>query len=154
MGKKRHKSSEALEKLENKQLDLCILLQNLEERTKRIEEAFSIKNTTPPRDVILSTVVDLIQRNLKPEGKVLNLYEWGSRWFGTAHETASDYDFLAIVTGYDQPPVINVVEQGNIDVALHAVSHFQRNNFTINGNEFRVTRSTCALGNPIFIIQS
>ena len=125
MGKK--KNTVVLDKLEDLQLNLAIQLQNLDERIRRIEDDVLSCHNTITHQEILSTVVDLAKQNLQPEGNVLNLYEWGSRWFGTAHKSSSDYDFLAIVTGYDQPEHINVVETENIDVALHEVNHFQSN---------------------------
>jgi len=57
-------------------------------------------------------------------GELLNLYAWGSRWYGIYTE-ASDWDFLAVVTGYTQPDVNNVVESEDVDVALFEVNHFQ-----------------------------
>lgn len=50
-----------------------------------------------PSDVI-ERVKQSVAKHLSPEGEILNLYIWGSRFYRNA-SNKSDYDLIAIVTG-------------------------------------------------------
>ena len=59
---------------------------------------------------------------------VVNVGGWAvviCRWFGVGH-SSSDYDYLAVVSGYTQPKTDNVVQGDDIDVAVQEIGHFQR----------------------------
>jgi hypothetical protein len=117
------KRGPAWNRLQARQEQINIALQKLDERVRILSHKV---NPSPPtdREHAIQQAIALIKRSIHPDGKILNLYVWGSRYFGVPHCSSSDWDFLAIVEGYDQPEEGNVVEDNNIDVALYEVNAF------------------------------
>eukprot|EP01127_Copromyxa_protea_P012201 TRINITY_DN3152_c0_g1_i1.p1 TRINITY_DN3152_c0_g1~~TRINITY_DN3152_c0_g1_i1.p1 ORF type:complete len:479 (-),score=78.61 TRINITY_DN3152_c0_g1_i1:241-1677(-) len=68
----------------------------------------------------------LVNATIPSNCKLLNLYRWGSRWWGNSC-CSSDWDFLAVVGNeYLQPADGNVAQQENLDVAIITLSNFQK----------------------------
>lgn len=116
--------SNAWAALEQRQLRICVLLHQLDTRIRQLQHrGWQLQNRSHHQtQEVVDRALQLVRKNLNHGGEVLNMYYWGSRWYGTAHEGTADWDFLAIVTGYQQPAVNNVVEEGDIDVSLWEVS--------------------------------
>ena len=134
--------------VESRQLFVASELQAIDERVRRLNEKIATQNFFKEHNIQNCTdsneaakvidaeitkrqlekdgiAIQLVQSNLSENGKILNMYRWGSRWFGTGHKYSSDYDYLAICEGYTQPAENNVAELGDVDVSMHSLAHFQ-----------------------------
>jgi hypothetical protein len=74
------------------------------------------RRPSPVPAEVIEKVRHGVPAHLSPEGKLLNLYIWGSRFYMN-HSTNSDYDLVAIVTGtlakarLSKPPLSTVFSQ-------------------------------------------
>jgi predicted nucleotidyltransferase len=67
-------------------------------------------------------LLKLITTRVK-EDQILNIYLWGSRFWGT-HTEASDWDFVTIVKNYVQPKKDSTVIGSIVDVSVYDVRYF------------------------------